>query len=151
MPAFFWQDHALGCPSIVDANPGVHFPHLPITVIRRADGSGTTYVFTNHLATISPEWKAGPGVGKSVLPTGIGAKGNPGIAFTIDQTPGAIGYPEYSYTLHSGLKSAALQNKSGTFVEPSIESAAAARQRRSLTRTWSPGCPTPKVRNRIPS
>ncbi len=132
-----WDD-----PSIVDANPGVHFPHLPITVIRRADGSGTTYVFTNHLAAISPEWKAGPGVGKSVSwPTGIGAKGNPGIAFTIDQTPGAIGYLEYSYTLHSGLKSAALQNKSGTFVEPSIESAAAALATAKLDEnlvSWAP-------------
>jgi phosphate transport system substrate-binding protein len=96
-----WDD-----PKIASANPGARLPHLPITVIRRADGSRTTYVFTNHLSAISPVWKKGPGVGKSVSwPTGIGAKGNAGVAFTIDQTPGAIGYLEYSYTLHSGLNS----------------------------------------------
>ena len=110
-----WND-----PAIVRANPGVSLPDLPITVVRRSDGSGTTYVLTNHLGAISRDWKAGPGVGKSVQwPTGIGSKGNPGVAFTIDQTPGAIGYLEYSYTLYSGTPTALLENKAGVFVKPS--------------------------------
>ena len=117
-----WND-----PAIVRANPGVALPDLPITVVRRSDGSGTTYVLTKHLSAISPEWKAGPGVGKSVQwPTGIGSKGNPGVAFTIDQTPGAIGYLEYSYTIHSGTATALLENKAGQFVPPSTETAQAA-------------------------
>jgi phosphate transport system substrate-binding protein len=82
---------------------------------------------TNHLSAISPEWKKGPGAGKSVhWPTGIGAKGNPGVAFTVEQTPGALGYLEYSYTIHSGITTALLENKAGSFVAPSTESAGAA-------------------------
>ena len=120
-----WND-----PAIVRANPGVVLPDLPITVVRRSDGSGTTYVLTNHLGAISKDWKAGPGVGKSVRwPTGLGSKGNPGVAFTIDQTPGAIGYLEYSYTMNSGTATAMLQNKAGAFVAPSPESARAALSR----------------------
>ena len=82
-------------------------------------------MLTKHLSAISPEWKAGPGVGKSVKwPTGIGSKGNPGIAFTIDQTPGAIGYLEYSYTIHSEMATALLENASGAFIEPSTRTLA---------------------------
>ena len=114
-----WND-----PAIVRANPEVKLPDLPITVVRRSDGSGTTFVMTTHLSAISPEWKKGPGVGKSVSwPTGIGAKGNPGVAFTIDQTPGAIGYLEYSYTKYSGTPMAVLENHEGMFVAPSPDSA----------------------------
>ena len=117
-----WND-----PAIAGANPGVTLPDLPITVVRRSDGSGTTYVLTKHLSEISPEWKSGPGVGKAVSwPTGIGAKGNPGVAFTIDQTPGAIGYLEFGYTLFSNTPTAILENKEGKFVPPSIETAQAA-------------------------
>jgi phosphate transport system substrate-binding protein len=117
-----WNDSA-----IVRANPGVKLPDLPITVVRRSDGSGTTFVLTKHLSAISPEWKAGPGVGKSVQwPTGIGSKGNPGVAFTIDQTPGAIGYLEYSYTINSAMTTALLENASGAFIEPSTTTAQAA-------------------------
>ncbi len=135
-----WDDPAIG-----QANAGIAFPHLPITVVRRADGSGTTYVFTNHLSAASDAWKRGPGVGKSVSwPVGIGAKGNPGVAFTIDQTPGAIGYLEYSYTLHSGLKTAALQNHAGKFVEPSIESAAAALETAKMDENLIAWVPDPR-------
>ncbi len=117
-----WND-----PAIVRANPEVRLPNLPITVVRRSDGSGTTFVMTSHLSAISPEWKKGPGAGKAVSwPTGIGAKGNPGVAFTIDQTPGAIGYLEYSYTMHSGTPMAVLENHEGKFVAPSPDSARAA-------------------------
>jgi len=114
-----WND-----PAIAAANPGVDLPRLPITLVRRSDGSGTTFVVTNHLSAISREWKEGPGVGKSVRwPTGIGSKGNPGVAFTVDQTPGALGYLEYSYTIHSRMTTALLENKAGSFVAPSTESA----------------------------
>lgn len=117
-----WND-----PAIASANPGVDLPRLPITLVRRSDGSGTTFVLTNHLSAISPEWKAGPGTGKSVhWPTGIGSKGNPGIAFTVEQTPGALGYLEYSYTTHASIPTALLENKAGTFVAPSPESASIA-------------------------
>lgn len=117
-----WSD-----PAIVRANPEIKLPDLPITVVRRSDGSGTTYVLTKHLSAISPEWKKGPGVGKSVSwPTGIGAKGNPGVAFTIDQTPGSIGYLEYSYTKYSGTPMAVLENREGKFITPSPDSARAA-------------------------
>lgn len=117
--ATYWDD-----PRITAANPGLTLPHLPITVVRRADGSGTTFVFTSHLSAVSPEWRKGPGAGKAVSwPVGIGAKGNPGVAFTIDQTPGAIGYLEYSFTMHSDLKTAAVENQAGRFVVPSVESA----------------------------
>ena len=114
-----WND-----PAIARANPGVALPDLPITVVRRSDGSGTTFVLTKHLSAISPEWAGGPGEGKSVSwPTGIGSKGNPGVAFTIDQTPGAIGYLEYSYVLYSEAPTALLENKAGVFVKPSVYSA----------------------------
>ena len=114
-----WND-----PAIARANPGVALPDLPITVVRRSDGSGTTFVLTKHLSAISPEWAGGPGEGKSVSwPTGIGSKGNSGVAFTIDQTPGAIGYLEYSYVLYSEAPTALLENKAGVFVKPSIDSA----------------------------
>ena len=88
-----WDD-----PVIVKANPGATLPSTPITVVTRSDGSGTTFVFTTHLSAISPEWKAGPGAGKSVnFPVGVAGKGNPGVTALIKQTPGAIGYVEYGY------------------------------------------------------
>jgi phosphate transport system substrate-binding protein len=115
-----WNDRA-----IAESNPGATLPDLPITVVRRAEGSGTTYVFTNHLSAISPEWKQGPGKGKSVVwPVGLGAKGNAGVAALIQQTPGAIGYLEYGYAELSNLPMAALQNKAAlqgkkdTFIKP---------------------------------
>jgi phosphate transport system substrate-binding protein len=112
-----WNDKA-----IADANPGAVLPDLPITIVRRAEGSGTTYVFTNHLSAVSPEWKAGPGKGKSVVwPVGIGAKGNAGVAALIQQTPGAIGYLEYGYAELSNLPTATLQNMKGGFIKPTPE------------------------------
>jgi phosphate ABC transporter phosphate-binding protein len=91
-----WAD-----PRIQKDNPDAYLPDVPITVVRRSDGSGTTYAFTNHLNAISDDWKkdkGGPGKGKSVSwPVGIGGKGNSGVAALIEQTPGAIGYLEYGY------------------------------------------------------
>jgi phosphate transport system substrate-binding protein len=82
-----WND-----PKIASANPGVRLPALKITPVRRSDGSGTTFVFTQHLSAISDAWKSGPGTGKSVnFPAGVGSKGNPGVTATIKQTPGRSG------------------------------------------------------------
>jgi phosphate transport system substrate-binding protein len=118
-----WDDAA-----IARDNPGVSLPDTPITVVRRAEGSGTTYAFSNHLAAISPEWKKERGVNKSInWPKGmIGARGNAGVAALIQLTPGAIGYLEYGYAELSHLPTAALENKAGEFIKPSMASGRAA-------------------------
>jgi phosphate transport system substrate-binding protein len=117
-----WND-----PAIAAANPGVKLPDLPIAVVHRADSSGTTFVFTQHLSATSPDWKSGPGTSKAPnWPTGVGAKGNEGVTSSIAQTPGAIGYVEFGYAKLSKLPMAMLENKSGTFVEASTASAQAA-------------------------
>jgi phosphate transport system substrate-binding protein len=118
-----WND-----PKIVAANPGVTLPDLPITIAYRADGSGTTYNFTNHLAAIAPDFKTKIGApGKAVkFPVGVGGKGNEGVAALIKQTPGTIGYVEYGYALKSSLAMATLQNQAGKFVAPTADSGSAA-------------------------
>lgn len=118
-----WND-----PEIAKSNPGVTFPDKSITIVRRSDGSGTTYVFTKHLAAISPEWKSGPGVGKSVnwLGNNVGGKKNDGVAALLKQTEGSIGYVEYGFAVSTNQPMASLENKDGKFVQPSPESASAA-------------------------
>jgi phosphate transport system substrate-binding protein len=117
-----WSD-----PAIAKANPGVKLPGNKITVVSRSDGSGTTFVFTSHLSAISDAWKNGPGPGKTVtFPVGVAGKGNPGVAALIKQTPGAIGYVEYTYAQQTGMPMATLENKSGKFIKPSLESGKAA-------------------------
>jgi phosphate transport system substrate-binding protein len=117
-----WDDEA-----IAKTNVGVSLPALEITVVRRADGSGTTFAFTNHLSAISSAWKNGPGTGKSVVwPRGIGGRGNAGVTALIQQTPGSIGYLEYGYAELGKLPMAVLQNKTGEFVAPGAESGKAA-------------------------
>ena len=107
---------------IQSANPGLKLPDLPITVVRRADSSGTTFVFTSHLSAISPAWKSGPGAGTTVnWPSSdkfVAAPKNDGVTATIKQTPGAIGYIEYAYAMGARVTMADLQNKAGTFVPP---------------------------------
>lgn len=119
-----WSD-----PAIADANPDVELPDMPITVVHRSDGSGTTGVFTKHLSDISPDFASQIGEGKTVeWPTTgnfIGGKGNEGVTAQIQQTEGAIGYVEYGYATNNGLTVAALENASGNFVKPTGESAAA--------------------------
>jgi phosphate transport system substrate-binding protein len=111
-------------PTLVRDNPGAQLPEQDIVWIRRSEGSGTTFAFTNHLSTISARWKKGPGVGKSVVwPTGIGARGNNGVAALIEQTPGAIGYIESGYAELVHLPMAAVENKAGKFVKPTEDSA----------------------------
>jgi phosphate transport system substrate-binding protein len=112
---------------IVAFNSGVKLPATDILVVHRSDGSGTTYVFTDYLANVSPAWATKPGKGKDVRwPVGIGAKGNEGVAGQVKQTPGAIGYVELAYATQNQLTPAAVRNAAGEFVAPSIESITAA-------------------------
>ena len=112
-----WSD-----PKLKAANPGVNLPDTDITVVRRADASGTTFVFTQHLGAISEEWKKGPGTGTSVTwPKSdkfVASPKNDGVTATIKQPPGAIGYIEYAFAKFSKIDVALLQNKAGQFVAP---------------------------------
>lgn len=117
-----WND-----PAIEALNSGVSLPDADIVVAHRSDGSGTTNAFTSYLAAVSDDWKNGPGVGKEVQwPTGIGAKGNDGVAATVKQTAGSIGYVELQYATQAGLASASLKNADGNFVQGSTEGVTAA-------------------------
>ena len=120
-----WSD-----PRIQSANPGVKLPALPITVVRRADSSGTTFVFTSHLSAVSPDFQKGPGVGTTVnWPSSdkfVAAPKNDGVTATVKQTPGAIGYIEYAFAVGAKVEMAELQNKAGKFVRPGSEGGAAA-------------------------
>lgn len=116
-----WND-----PLIAKENPGVTLPAIPINVAYRSDGSGTTFVFTKHLAAISPEFAKEVGSDKTVpWPVGAGGKGNDGVTALIKQSPGTIGYVEYGYASSNGLAMASLQNKSGAFIKPTDASGAA--------------------------
>lgn len=112
-----WSD-----PMIADANPSVDLPDTPISWIHRSDGSGTTFLFTNHISTACPDWEGG--AAKTVeWPTGIGAKGNEGIAAQVSQTEGGVGYVEYAYARENGISAAAIENASGNIIAPSTEAA----------------------------
>ena len=113
-------------PAIVAANPGVALPSTDILVAHRSDGSGTTYIFSSYLSAVSASWKSSPGTGKELAwPVGLGGKGNEGVAGVVKQTPGAIGYVELAYAKENKLPYASVQNASGAFVEPTIESVTA--------------------------
>ena len=108
-------------------NRGVDLPNRDILVVHRSDGSGTTYVFTEYLSDVSPAWQQGVGTGKAVdWPVGLGAKGNEGVAGQIKQTEGAVGYIEQVYAQQNNLSTAAIENRSGTFIQPSLEATSAA-------------------------
>lgn len=114
---------------IAGQNSGVDLPDTDITVCHRSDESGTTKNFTQFLAAYSPEWESGPGVDKTVKwPTGTGAKANDGVAGCVKQTDGAIGYVEQAYALQNNFTTAAVKNKDGQYVEPTLEAASAAGQ-----------------------
>jgi phosphate transport system substrate-binding protein len=117
-----WND-----PAIVAINEGVTLPDTRITVVHRSDGSGTTFNFVNYLSKVSPEWKAKAGEGNTVVwPTGVGGKGNEGVAAYVKQIKGGIGYVELSYALQSKMAYAAMQNKAGKWVLPNAASFQAA-------------------------
>ena len=112
-----WSD-----PKIAVANKGIKLPNMAIKPAVRADGSGTSFIFTNHLSAISPEFKSEIGVSKEPkwTSTFLKGKGNPGVAASVKQTPGGIGYVEYEVALKNGLTSALVQNGSGQYVAPSL-------------------------------
>jgi phosphate transport system substrate-binding protein len=112
---------------IAALNGDAALPNQDILVVHRSDGSGTTYIFTDYLSTVSTSWKNGPGRGKEVRwPVGLGGKGNEGVAGQVKQTPGAVGYVELAYATQNRLAYAAVQNAAGEFVLPTIESITAA-------------------------
>jgi phosphate transport system substrate-binding protein len=117
-----WDD-----PAIAKENAGTTLPKKKIIVVHRSDGSGTTKLFTEWLTSASPDWSKGPGAGMSVaFPSGLGAKGNEGIAGQVSSTPGAIGYVELVYAVQNKLAYAAVKNAAGAFVMPTSESVMAA-------------------------
>lgn len=112
---------------IAALNPGVKLPDVYITPVYRSDGSGTTAVFTDYLAKVSPEWSTAIGAGKAVKwPSGLGGKGNEGVSGLLKQTPGSIGYVEQVYALTNKFPVAAIKNAAGKFVTPSIAAVTAA-------------------------
>lgn len=117
-----WND-----PSIAKLNPGTKLPSKEITVVHRADGSGTTFIFTNYLAKVSPKWKNRVGSGTAVdWPLGLGGKGNEGVASYVKQVAGSVGYVEYAYALQNKMSAVTLKNRDGNFVAPSDASFSAA-------------------------
>jgi phosphate transport system substrate-binding protein len=112
-----WNDAA-----IRNLNPGASLPNTDITVVHRSDGSGTSYIWCDYLAKVSPEYKKVVGVATSVnWPAGVGAKGNEGVAGLVKQTPGAIGYVELIYALQNKISYGAVQNQAGEFIRASTE------------------------------
>ena len=117
-----WSD-----PKIAATNPGVKLPDKDIVVVHRSDGSGTTFIFTDYLSKISPEWKSKVGNNTSVSwPAGIGGKGNEGVSGQVKQTPGALGYVELIYAIQNKMPYADIKNSAGEFVKPTLESVTAA-------------------------
>ena len=116
-----WNDKRL-----TSLNPGAKLPGLPISVVHRSDGSGTTYVFSDYLSKVSSDWNTKPGKGKALdWPVGIGAKGNEGVGGMVKQLPGSIGYVELAYVVQNKIPSALVKNKSGNYIEASLKSISA--------------------------
>ncbi len=117
-----WND-----PEIAKINPGVKLPDAPITIVHRADGSGTTYCWVDYLSKVSPEWKAKVGVGTAVnWPSGLGGKGSDGVSGLVKQNPNSIGYVELIYALQNNIDYASVKNKAGKFVKGDLASVTAA-------------------------
>lgn len=113
-----WND-----PAIAGQNPDLKMPDMDIVVVHRSDGSGTTYIFTDYLSKVSPDWKAKVGKGTSVSwPTGLGGKGNEGVSGQVKQAPGSIGYIELAYAKQNSLSYADVKNSAGKYITPTIES-----------------------------
>ncbi|HEY1610027.1 MAG TPA: phosphate ABC transporter substrate-binding protein PstS [Paraburkholderia sp.] len=117
-----WND-----PAIAALNPGVKLPDLDIAVVRRADGSGTTFIWTDYLSKVNPEWKSKIGEGTTVAwPVGTGGKGNDGVAAFVQRLPGAIGYVEWAYAKQNHMIYTAMKNESGAIVQPKTDTFKAA-------------------------
>jgi phosphate transport system substrate-binding protein len=136
-----WNDK-----KIAAVNPDVKLPNQQIVVVHRSDGSGTTFIFSDYLTKVSKTWEEKVGRGKSLnWPVGLGGKGNEGVSGLVNQTPGSIGYTELIYAIGNNMPVAAVQNKSGNFITPSIQSVSEAANvnlpddtRASLTDTDAP-------------
>lgn len=117
-----WND-----PAIVALNPKIKLPNTDIAVVRRADGSGTSFIWTNYLSKVNSEWKSKVGEGTTVnWPVGVGGKGNDGVAAFVQRLPGAIGYVEWAYAKQNHMTYAAMKNASGAVVEPETDTFKAA-------------------------
>lgn len=117
-----WNDKAISA-----ANPGVNFPNQEIVVVHRSDGSGTTFIWTDYLSKISPEWKSEVGSGTSVKwPKGMGGKGNEGVAGSVRLLPGSIGYVELIYAVQNKIPYGSVRNAAGTFLKAALEGVTAA-------------------------
>jgi phosphate transport system substrate-binding protein len=117
-----WDDQRIRA-----ANPGITLPASDITVVHRSDGSGTTNIFSGYLSKVSKDWKEKVGTGTALnWPVGLGAKGNPGVAGLVKQTPGSLGYVELIYALQNKMPYGDIQNKKGKFIKPSLASVSAA-------------------------
>jgi len=117
-----WND-----PALAQLNPDAKLPDADIAVVHRSDGSGTTFVWTDYLSKVSPDWKSTAGASTSVnWPVGVGGKGNEGVAGLVKQTPNALGYVELAYSIQNQLPYGSVQNKAGKFVDPAIDSLTAA-------------------------
>lgn len=124
-----WND-----PAIAALNPGVELPDQKISVVHRSDGSGTTFNFVNYLSKVSPEWQSKVGEGTAVSwPTGVGGKGNEGVAAYVKQIDGSIGYVELAYATQTGMSYASMQNAAGNWVRPSADAFQAA----AATADWA--------------
>jgi phosphate transport system substrate-binding protein len=137
-----WSD-----PQIAALNPSVSFPNLPITVVHRSDGSGTTNIFTSYLVEVSPDWAERVGAGTSVSwPTGIGGNGNEGVAGVVQNTPGAVGYNSFVYAVLNDIAYGYVENQSGNVIAPSLEatSLAADVELPSDTRVMMVNTPAPQ-------
>lgn len=117
-----WNDKAIS-----EANPGVNFPNQEIVVVHRSDGSGTTFIWTDYLSKISPDWKSEVGSGTSVRwPKGMGGKGNEGVAGSVRLLPGSIGYVELIYAIQNKIPYGSVRNSTGAFLKASLEGVTAA-------------------------
>jgi phosphate transport system substrate-binding protein len=117
-----WND-----PSIASQNSDIKLPDEDIVVVHRSDGSGTSFIFTDYLSHVSPDWKSKVGKGTSVSwPVGLGGKGNAGVAGQVKQTPGAIGYVELAYAHQNKLPYAEMKNSSGIYMSPTLDAVTAA-------------------------
>lgn len=109
-------------PAIIELNPSIKLPDQAITIVHRADGSGTTFLMTDYLAKVSDTWKTQVGSDTAVSwPVGLGGKGNEGVSVYVKLTPGSIGYVEYAYAMQSHLNTVQLKNKAGHFVQPTLD------------------------------
>ena len=141
-----WND-----PAIVSANPGVKLPSTPINVVVRADASGTTFVFSQHLTAISPEFAKT--VGTNTMPNwpvGTKSKGNEGVTASLKTTPGSIGYVEYGYAMSQKMPMAALENKAGAFVAPTTASGQAALTAVKMPENLIAWVPDPEAKDAYP-